>query len=336
MSASRISDRLFLSLFVFAAFATAHAGEGSGHVSLEGIGFLSEQPSPVSSSEGRGEIEYSRRWTYGDSLSLRLHPFLYGNSSDKTWERQVTVDPREAYLEFSHETFYLRAGYETLKFEGTDGLNPMDIASMKDLGDPLTSPTRASGGLHAGYSGEKFDFEAMYVPRQTESSLPGEKSPWWPRRTSLPLRTDDVEARLPDRVEYTIAPRREENDALSNNVVARLQYRSAYGDLALAGYEGASQTPALHPVLNSTLIQASPLVILLLSPVQIVPIDYRVRTGSALVSVPLGTWIVRVASRYDQPLGDSRNNPSWSGQTVGGVEKTWEIGSNSVTTILQG
>lgn len=321
---------------IFLVSIAAKAGEGSGHVGIEGLQTLSEQPSPVPSAEGRAEIEYNRRWSFGDSISLRLHPFIYGNTGDKTWERQATVDPRELFIEYSREAFYLRAGYETLKFEGTDGLNPMDIASMKDLGDPLASPTRASAGVHVGYSGEKFDVEAMYVPRQTESSLPGEKSPWWPRRTSLPLRTEDVEARLPDRVEYSIAHRREENDALSNNVVARLQYLSDFGDFAIAGFEGASETPALHPVLTSTLISANPLVILLRSPVVVVPIDYRRRTGAALVSVPIGTWIVRLASRYDQPLGDSTNNPSWSGQTVGGVEKSWDIGSNSVTTILQG
>jgi hypothetical protein len=333
MNASRKFETFGISMLLA---STAWAGAGSGRVSVEQIQFESRQPSPVENSEARAEIEYNRRWSFGDAISFRFHPFFYGNTSDESWERSATADPRELFVEYSLETIYVRAGYETLKFEGTDGLNPMDIASVKDLGDPLASQTRASGGVHAGYSGENLDFEVMYIPRQTESSLPGEKSPWWPRRISLPLRTEDVEARLPDRVEYSVLPRREENDAMSNNVAARLQYRSRFGDLAIAGFEGASETPALHPILNSTLISANPLVILLLSPVRIVPIDYRRRTGAALYSIPFGSWIFRIASRHDQPLGESTNVPSWSGHTVAGLEKTWEIGSNSVTTILQG
>lgn len=336
MSASlKFELALLISVFVFAS--AARGGEGSGRISIEGLQSISEQPAPVSSTEGRGEIEYNRKFSISEKFSLRLHPYVYGNTVHQSWERPVTADPRELFVEFRHESFYARAGYDTLRFEGTDGVNPMDIASMKDLGDPLASPTRASAGVHAGFSGESFDFEAMFIPRQTESSLAGETSPWWPRRLTLPLRTETTELLLPERVEYKILSRREENDALSNNVAARLQFRSSYADLAIAGFEGASEIPALHPILTATPISiGAKSVFLLQSPVQIIPIDFRRRTVAGLVSVPISTWIFRIAARYDQPLGDSSNVPSWSEQTVAGVEKSLEIGSNTVIAIVQG
>lgn len=329
-------DSFFL-LVLLTVACVARAGEGSGHVSLEGLQTVSEQLAPVSSTEGRGEFEYNRKFSLGERFTLRTHPFIYGNSVYGSWERQLTVDPREFFIEMPLENFYLRAGYETLKFEGTDGLNPMDIASMKDLGDPLASPTRASGGVHAGYSGESTDFEMMYIPRQTESSVPGENSQWWPRRLTLPLRSGNTELRLPDRVEYVVQSRREVDEALSNNVASRFQFRSSYADFAIAGYEGASQTPALIPRLKGSVVPDPTKTILQLeSPVRITPLDYRVRTGSAILSIPLGSWIIRAATRHDQPLGDSIGVPTWSDQTVAGIEKTTELGSNSVTTIVQG
>ncbi|MES2962797.1 MAG: hypothetical protein V4760_02830 [Bdellovibrionota bacterium] len=337
MSDSLKRELALLILFATFSMSAAQAGEGSGRVSIEGLQTLTEQPAPVSSTEGRGEIEYNRRFTFGEKFSLRIHPYLYGNTVHQSWERPVTVDPRQLFLEYSHESFYARAGYDTLRFEGTDGVNPMDIASMKDLGDPLASPTRASGGLQLGYSGENTDFQIMYIPRQTESSLAGETSPWWPRRLTLPLRTESTELLLPERVEYKILSRREENEALSNNVTARLQFRSSYGDLAIAGFEGASEIPALHPILTATPVSiGAKSVFLLQSPVQIIPIDFRRRTVAGLISVPVSSWIFRVAARYDQPIGDSKNVPTWSEQSVAGVEKTLEIGSNSVIVIVQG
>lgn len=336
MSASR-KFKFFVGTFVVLASFVASAGEGSGRVSIEGLSYEFEQKAPVERAEGRAEIEYNRKFTLDEGTTLRFHPFVYGNTLDESWERPATLDPRELFVEYAHDAYFVRAGFDTLKFEGTDGLNPMDIASMKDQGDPFASQTRASAGIHVGYSGEYFDFESMYVPRQTESSLPGEKSPWWPRRISLPLRTETTELLLPDKVEYRILPRQELNDALSNNVVARVQLRTGYGDLAVAAFEGASETPVLHPILTATPISiGARSVFLLQSPVEIVPIDIRRRTVSGLITIPIASWILRAAARYDQPIGDSSDVPTWSQETVAGVEKNLEIGSNSVTAILQG
>jgi hypothetical protein len=224
-----------------------------------------------------------------------------------------------------------------MKWEGTDGLNPMDIASMKDWSDPLLTETRASGAIAVGRSGDAYDFEAAYIPYQTLWLLPGVKSPWLPRRFNFPIRSNEFELRLPDRVEYVFNDPVELGDARRNNVASRLQIRSSIADVSLAYYEGLADSPALEPALDVTTIPGQPTnVFLLLSPVHITPVAYRVRTVAGYLSRTFGQWIFRASSRYDQPLGDDARVPDWSQYTVAGVERSFDLGSNTWTALVQG
>lgn len=332
--------------FAVAAMAlyggSVHA-DGRGSISGEEVLFLEKPENPAHQNEERLKAEYDQRFyprarrsqsQPQSRWSFRAHAFTQISSHEKTADEQFFFDPTNVYFEYAHKGFYAQFGFFTLKWEGTDGVNPMDIASMKNWSDPLDSRTRASAGVHVGDSNNWFDWEAAYIPRQTSSQLPGDESNWWPRSDNLPLRNDDTELRLPDQVDYRVKPRGELNDARQHNFALRLQTQRDFGDFALAHYQGAAQTPLVFPTLNVVPISVSPKTVYQLqSPIELVPSDYRVSSTAGFYSTTFGSTILRASSRYDQPLGEARNFTTWSQQTVAGFERP--LGERTIG-ILQG
>ena len=313
---------------------------GTTRFSLSELHFVHDLPPPVQEDELAFTLEHERRFELIEKEDTRLgfefHPYLYGTSVEGNRQRQVLLDPRSAYLELSFSQNWFRAGFMTFKWEGTDGLNPMEIATMKDWSDPLNSQTRASGAVAYGRSGENYDLEVAYIPWQTRSLLPGEKSAWLPRQATFPLRTDEFELLLPQEVNYRYGEHQSLNDPRKHNATGRFQLRTSFGDMAVGYYEGLADTPAVVPTLNVVPVQVNPKQIFsLLNPVEVLPYDYRVRTVSGLYSKPLGPWILRLAARYDSPIGDDENIPSWSQNTVAGFERSFDLGPNTITAILQ-
>jgi hypothetical protein len=324
-------------IFFILLGASLARAESSGKFVLEGQGFLKGPQEPVAGSEARIEAEYNQLFSLSESFQIRFHPAMRSTSTAGSMESSVLVDPRELFGEFrGNESAYFQAGFFTPTWEGTDGLNPMDIAAVRDNSDPLKPNTLASAGVRTGVTVWGTEFEFFGIPRQTRSRLPGERSPWWPRRMTLPLRTETTELQLPDNVEYERLSRQEISGALNNNFGMRLQWHGDAWDLALGGFEGAAETPIVVPTLNATLITLTPKQILLLqSPVQLTPVDYRRRTGSGFATLTLGEWIFRLAGRHDQPMGTDIRLPGWSQQAVFGFERGVEIAGDQVIFLLQ-
>lgn len=324
-------------LVVLLSFSNFAFGEARGYTAVESRSFFTEQPDPVEQHEFRLQAEYDNTFSFNKTFSLKVHPFFQVSTLPKAWGTGVIADPRELYLAADVESFYLRGGFFTLVYEGTDGINPMDIASMKYWGDPLTPLSKASAGIHAGYTGNMVEFEAAYIPNQSPSSLPGEESAWYPRRARFPLRSDEIELLLPSRVDYILLERQDIDHAFLHNYTARLQLRTDYGDAAIAFFEGASDTPLIVPTLDVIPISVSPKeVYQLQSPLRLTPRHYRRRTVAGLLTVPVGEWIFRASSRYDEPLGSAKRFTTYSGQSVAGVERSFTISDDMVTFILQG
>ena len=342
----KISLLFLISIFVFSHSAHAFELGGTTRLSLMEARFIEAPPAPVQQDEIQFTLDHERRIALHDGETSRLgfefHPFLYGTTVEGNRERQVVLDPRAGYFEWAGETIWVRAGTMTLKWEGTDGLNPMEIATQKDWSDPLNSQTRASAGFAIGRSGENVDIEAAFIPWQTRSLLPGERSAWLPRRATFPLRTDEFELRVPNEVAYRYGERESFHEPRKRNAAARVQVRTSYGDVAVGYYDGLADTPAIVPTLDVVPIQVNPKQIFeLLNPVELVPVDYRVRTVAGFYSKALGPWILRLASRYDSPYRTDKEGrfnpdvPTWSQNTVLGVERTFEFSKVMLTGVLQ-
>lgn len=322
---------------IFFLYSNSALAEARGYIATESRVFLSKPSPPVKQFEERLLAEYDNEFSANDWLSLKVHPFFMVTGQPEIWGTRAIIDPRELYVAAEYDAFYLRGGYFTLVYEGTDGINPMDIASMKYWGDPLMPITKASAGVHAGYTGNVLEFEAAYIPGQSPSSLPGEESPWYPRKVRFPLQSEDIELRLPDRVDYILLNREDLNHAFLHNYTARAQLRTDYGDAAVAFFEGASDTPLIVPTIDVIPIQVSPKEIYQLqSPVRLTPRYYRRRTVAGLLTVPVSEFILRAASRYDEPLMSAKQFTTYSGQTVAGVERSFAVSDQMLTFILQG
>lgn len=330
-----------LMLLTFWAFA-AHA-EFGGRVALEGAGFATKPAPPVEASQGQVEAEIDARWRWSKSLSFKFHPVVRANSARGSWERDAVVDPKEVHVEASGRNVFLRVGSFTPKWEGTDGLNPMDIASVRDWSEPLASKTLATAGVQFGFSRENFEIEGFYAPKQTRSLLLGARSPWLPRSLALPVHDDSVELRLPENVEYRFLPREVTGKALDHNGGLRAQYHADWGDLALAGAEGAADWPLLQPVVDVAPVSLGPKEVYQLnSPVELIAIDYRRRSIAGLVQIPVNSWIFRLSGRHDQPIGEDfevagrlYRMPGWTQQFVSGVERSVDIAGESVVLLVQ-
>lgn len=324
---------LILMLVFVPLFAVA---EGSGKFILEGDTFINKMPEPVAQSEGRVDLQYDRDFRLSKTWTFKFHPAIRATSAPESWSSQAVFDPREMNFERERGGRSLRLGFFTPKWEGTDGVNPMDIASVKDWSDPLRAQTLASAGVQWAMSGEHTDFEVFYVPKQTKSLLFGKNSPWLPRSLNLPLTTDEAEVRLPSKMDYIFDDREEYDRALLHNYGLRLQMHGDWGDFAIAGFEGAADWPMLRPVIDVLPISVHPDVYEVISPLHLMPIDYRRRTGAAYLSWTWGTTLFRTSIRHDQPMGDETDLPGWSEQGIFGLEQSFAVGENAVTLSLQG
>lgn len=294
--------------------------------------FLHSQQSPVSQSQTNLTLEFESKSLLSENWRLLFEPRLHLSSVPRLVDTSIDGDFRDTYLEHKNKDVHIQVGSFVKQWEGTDGVNPMDIATMKSYRDPLNSESLGSWGISfSGDNGSMINWEAFYVPDQTTSRLPGDNSPWLPRKTSLPLESENEQLLIPQNPTYDVQAHDKINDALKNNFGARLQMHLENWDFSLAGFEGAAQIPILQPIINGTLIQTSPKTIVQMNnPIQIRPVEYRRRTVAGSATATQDSWVFRLAARHDQPLGDDPLLPSWSDQIVGGIEKTITLFDQSV------
>lgn len=312
-----------LSLSTFASDET----EISGRLRLDEILFLHPQLSPVSQSQTNLTFEFESKNLLSKNWRFLFEPRLHLSPVPHLADSAIDGDFRDTYLEGKAQNQHIQLGSFIKQWEGTDGANPMDIATMKSYRDPINSESLGSWGISFSGDNENLvSWEAFYVPYQTTSRLPGENSPWLPRKTDLPLGSDNEQLLISQNPTYQIQAHDEINDALKNNFGARLQMHLDNWDFALAGFEGAAQIPILQPIIQGTLIQTSPKTIVQMdNPIRIRPVEYRRRTIAGSVVSTKDSWVFRLAARHDQPLGNDPLLPSWSDQIVGGIEKTFTI-----------
>lgn len=319
----------------------ALADEGVYRFTLEGLSYTQKAQDGLPSSETNGIIDLDKTWG-GRTHSFKFHPVIKGSANKDQRQNTVDVNPKELYYQAAGSAFTLRIGAFTPYFEGTDGLNPMDIATVKDYSDILRIDNRASGGIWLGYGSGKFESEFFYVPIQTPGLYPGDKSVWWPRQYRLPVQTEEYELRLPPAVDYHVRDDDPVKGAMQNNFGLRLQYHGDLGEIAFAGFDGTAQWAHLQPevVSNVVSVEGGKNIILVESPVRIHPMSYRRRTGSAFVAIPMGSFLVKAASRYDQSLqvielpAPPNADKGWSSQTVFGIERTFNFGEQHMLTVL--
>ena len=313
------------------------SADTSGKISLDGNVLFKAPPAPVSQLTGASTFSLQMKDKISEAWRWKFEPQLRTRGPGELSEVDVEWNARESWLEYRSGDFRVQGGSLIKAWEGTDGVNPMDLATQKILTDPLRSENLGSFGLWAQWSHSPVTFEAMFIPDQTRSVLPGDHAGWWPRESEIPLEQDDARLQVPENPEFEILSRKDLNDAYKNNFGARLRAQFETVDLSLAVFEGATQTPALTPDQRGLLVGVDPdgkFIILLDKPIRIQPVDDRRRSAAMGFNYTAKSFIFRAAARYDTAARKDKSRLNDTTQAVAGLEKTVEVGSR--TFILLG
>ncbi|MGZ3723779.1 MAG: hypothetical protein ACXVA9_12640 [Bdellovibrionales bacterium] len=319
-----------------AAPLTVHA-EFSGRIRGEEQYFIEKQYGSASQAESSVQVELEEKQALGETWKFRLEPRVRFSTLTHPVDVPTDGDFRDTFAEKNFGFMRVQAGSFIKAWEGTDGLNPMDIASVHSLRDPLNAESIGSVGLAAiANVSESVSVDALYVPWQTPVRLPGNNSPWWPQRTSLPLESGKMKLLVPDAPEYDVPHHDSLNNALKDNYGARVQVHYSSWDFSVGAFEGAAQIPIFQPIISGNAIQTSPkLIVQMNNPIVVQPIEYRRRTISTSVVKTEQSWIFRLAARYDKPMGDDSRLPGHSEQAVAGVEKTFSVSNQTMIALVQ-
>jgi hypothetical protein len=332
----------FLPLILLSACAVAETPAFArmkieGQAALFGAAMPNQNVGDVTNANGGATLELDFSQSWGKRFRFEFNPWLQGDALTKSRSEKFQFETPKAAFSWRHKAQKLEVGISTMKWEGTDLINPMDLLHSKNFTDPLSSRTRGSPGMFYSNQIGNFSWDLAYIPRQMKAVLPGDNSPWWPRHFGLPVEHKDFKILLPERPEYRVMRGREWHHALDHNVGLRVQYHGDALDFSLAGFEGNSAMPVLLPdvTLNFT---ATPNEFLASSPIGIEPNHYRHRVAAAAAVVPVETWIFRLSGQYARNAGDDPEDilPSWAAVGVLAVEKPFSLGKREIRLILQG
>jgi hypothetical protein len=325
-----------LILFAFAGPVSAAGLENQGQISLFGSS-MPAQNLPEASQNGAGaEVSLHSRYNFNKYIRFHFQSWYKGDGLSRDPAERNQFELQDLSLELKKSSRKIKLGFSTINWEGTDFLNPMDLISVKNWRDPLNPQNRGMAGAFYSDQIGDFSWDLVYIPVQSKPELPGEKSPWWPRRINLPVERDDMTLLLPDHVAYDIQSDETLDRAFLNNAALRLQYHGDNWDFSVGAHEGVAGTPLLLPIVDVTPIEVSPKQIYLLnSPVRIQPLYYRERSVAFALVKSAGTWIFRLTGQHAQSLGEDPRLPGWSEYGVLGVEKNIEWGEQGITLLFQ-
>ncbi|KYG63941.1 hypothetical protein AZI86_14105 [Bdellovibrio bacteriovorus] len=324
----------YLLLFLFSFQAEAkRSTEWALHIDtkLEARYFPQDYGEDTNNENFRLELQPNYKWTYLDSIRFYLKPDYVTDPGNKSESERNYFDFTEAYLRYKGDTISLQAGYALYSWGVTDGYNPIDIVNSKQYFDPLQS--RKMGALSLSYSQsfETWDYDLIYIPQNKGAILPGENSRWLPREIFIPETPDnDIVLLLPETLRYRFGARENLNDALDNNIAARIQWRG-FVDLGLYYYDGVASFPLVKPQVTGSVVQVSPKTVVSVDPdVFLKTQNYRLRQGA--ISMVRNQWdlLFKLAATYQQSIGDDSYLPGWMQETVLAMEKNFQFGSDGM------
>ncbi len=329
---------IFLILLSF-GFGFSAKAEVSGRIHFQEDDFYNSQVEPIDHLQDTLSLEIESKNKLTDSLRLLIEPRLVISTLRDQVDAPLDYNTRDTLLDFKLGDEHLQIGTFIKQWEGPDGFNPMDITTVKDYRDPFATESLASAGINFFGGEKKFTYDALFVPWQTPTRLPGDQSRWLPRKTPFPLVSGQNTLLVPQQPVLDVQSHQFVNDALRNNFGARIGFHGDAWDLSLAGYQGAAQLPIFKVHIVGDLVTTQPdgtNVIQIRNPIQLQPLEYLRRSFAAgYVSTLSDTWVFRAAGRYDQPVGNDPLLPGPSDQFVGGFEKTFTINEQTVMFSLQ-
>lgn len=274
------------------------------------------------------ENKLNSQWRFRGELWMRSDFFA------RDARENFQYVPRSLYLQQKTKALTFRAGFQTMQVDGPDLINPADIVHSKNWVDPTNPVAQSSAGLSMSQEKGDWSWEVLYVPRQTPPRLPGEHSPWLPRKNRLPIESEDTEIRIPENVAYQYLGAKTLNHALNHNATLKLQRKTDSLETQFLYYNGLSHSPYLLTRVSGTLLSINPQIISVTSPVKLVPLYYRQHAVAGTFNLPLGSWAIHGGINWQKPQGKDDRLPDETTLMVVGVEKSFETSLGMMTGVL--
>ena len=259
--------------------------------------------------------------------------------SDFTFQNQTPdtiLQIKNLYFEVPQGGFKTRWGYQTLQIDGPDFANPAKVMNAENWTDPTNPLTLASLGVSVSLEYVQWQFDFLYIPQQTSTVLPHQKSPWWPRQKRLLIESEDTELKIPDDIQYEIRKNEMIDDADLNNFVFVMKQKSESIETQLVLYDGLSTNPFILTELTASVISLNPTQILLLeSPVILKPIGYRHFVTAGTFLIPFDTWSLKGGLQFSKPKNSDERIPDSTQSATLGIEKNWDTSLGVTTHIFQ-
>lgn len=308
-----------------------------GEARLEGLAHSEKAGPDDATLRPIASVKLPATIRYGRKFRLRLLPNFQADPENVSKRERYFADPREAFLQWQSLPWTVQLGYNVVQWGDTDVFNPLDVVNARRYWDPLRSEKLGAAGLFLKRDFQDFFLEAVYIPRQRETKVPGEKSRWLPRDVykSRSVGTSFGPARvvLPSDINYQYLESIELDDALAHNFGLRAKFRLPGFDWTLAGFQGAATAPAVNlRRITATGTSLDPLTFEVDPDVFLQAAYYKVRmTGTSFAWV-LGDFLLKGASAYTKALSSRADLPRKTWENVLGLERSFGAG----TLLLQG
>lgn len=242
--------------------------------------------------------------------------------------------PKSFYLQHKSKILTARFGYQTMQLDGPDLVNPADVVHSKNWVDPSNPVAQSSAGVSLSKESGDWNWEVLYVPRQTAPVLPGAHSIWLPRKNRLPIESENTEIRIPDNVQYQYLGAKSVNNALNNNVAVKVQRKTDSLETQLVYFNGLAHSPYVLTRVTGTLVSVNPDIIAVTSPVKLVPFYYRQQVTAGTFNLPLGSWAIHGGINWMKPEGKDARVPRETTLMVAGFEKSFETSLGMITGVV--
>jgi len=269
-------------------------------------------------------------------LKFRLAPYFYSDPSSTSPSEQAIFDLQEANVDFHHGDFRIKTGINSIAWGVTDICNPMDVVSARRYTDLLNAEKRGVPSVELLFDNGPWLAEAIYVPVNFPSIMPGENSRWLPRDLVYDRDTPQAVLTIGNPFQYHYAENAARDDAFHNNFGFRLEHHGSALDIQAIFFQGSPTAPAiLTPLLldnaSSIIGQAN----LIAYEVTLQPVYYLRRTVGLGAVLTLDTTIIRFAVSNSDRMNNEGDLPGWAQAAVLGVEKNFSVWDSTLTALLQ-
>lgn len=337
-----MSGRLLLlsCLFFLSLPSPALETQFGGNFAYEVFHSPAELPEPTRTTDHILHLTPELDLKFNKRSRMHFKPTLRANVSTEEKPENLFLNVQEAYWEIKTHPIRLKIGQNTYNWGVLDGYSTMDVVNGRTMFNPLATDKRGAPTVDIQYEGDKFQIQALYIPAQARTLPPSADSRWLPRNVIISdTKVKSFTFLVPTSdFNYYYSGYEELDHALDHNFGLRLTGRWGDFDLALMGFEGNTTSPQFLLNVTGTTVVATPgaEVIQVTSDIGLRPVYYRQRAAGLSVVWAPEDFIIKFESTYVDSITETNYIAPWYWQNGLGIEKPFNIGSTSLTFIVQG